>query len=140
MVPAHFVALERMPLTPNAKIDRKALPAPDAAQAAQAEYVAPSGELEGVVAALWQDVLGIEKVGTRDNFFDIGGHSLLVVRLHRSLAEVVDRPLSLTDLYRFPTIESLVSYLESDGRSDSTQKGSDRAKLRKSMRRRRARS
>jgi len=142
MVPSAFVQLDEMPLTPNAKVDRKALPAPEAVAArgaAAAEVVAPEGELENRIAAAWRDVLGQETIGTKDNFFDIGGHSLLVVRLHRILKEQVERPLALTDLYRFPTIHSLAEWLQADASASSSAKGVDRAQQRREAASRRRR-
>ncbi|MBD0319648.1 MAG: LLM class flavin-dependent oxidoreductase, partial [Gemmatimonadetes bacterium] len=113
MVPAHFVVMAALPLTPNAKVDRKALPAPDrAAPAAEAaEYQAPASELERAVAEIWAEVLGVERVGIRDNFFDLGGHSLLTVRVHSRLRATVARNVTITDLFRFPTIQTLVGHL-----------------------------
>ncbi|MCY9687161.1 non-ribosomal peptide synthetase, partial [Paenibacillus apiarius] len=93
MIPSHFIRLEKMPLTPNGKLDRKALPAPEGALRMGTEYAAPRTATEAKLAQLWQEVLGLERVGIRDNFFDIGGHSLramtLVSRIHQTLeAEV----------------------------------------------------
>ncbi|RLC10635.1 MAG: peptide synthetase, partial [Deltaproteobacteria bacterium] len=119
MVPSAFLFLDRYPQTPNGKIDRKALPAPNAARArSTAEYKPPGSELELTIAETWKEVLYLDQVGIDDNFFDMGGHSLLVVQAHRKLREVVSDPLSLTDLYRFPTIRGLVAHLSSDGGSE----------------------
>lgn len=132
MIPGHLAELPGLPLTPNGKIDRKALPAPDAvAPAAQLPYVAPENELEQSLVELWQEVLGLERVGTQDNFFDIGGHSLLVVKLHREIKSRVDRPVALTDLYRFTTIQALTEHLSSDGSSESLAASTDRAQRRR---------
>ncbi|MBN0134002.1 hypothetical protein JTL58_34585, partial [Pseudomonas aeruginosa] len=76
MVPAHLLFLERLPLSPNGKVDRKALPAPDASLLQEA-YVAPRSELECQVAAIWQEVLKLQRVSLDDHFFELGGHSLL---------------------------------------------------------------
>ncbi|WP_029951802.1 condensation domain-containing protein, partial [Burkholderia sp. A1] len=81
MIPAAYVALDILPLTPNGKIDRRALPAPDESAYARRDYAAPEGALETELAAIWQDVLGCERVGRHDNFFELGGHSLLAVTL-----------------------------------------------------------
>ncbi|HWH73294.1 MAG TPA: MupA/Atu3671 family FMN-dependent luciferase-like monooxygenase [Methylibium sp.] len=143
MLPAHFVTLAALPQTPNGKIDRKALPAPDAGSAPAAEpaaYVAPTSELEETIAAIWKDVLKLSQVGTRDNFFDLGGHSLLAVQTHRRLKETLNRPLSITDIFRFPTIASLSAFLGQDGEDDAgAQAGAARAQGRRAaMQRRRA--
>ena len=140
MLPAHFVVIDAMPQTPNGKIDRKALPAPDQAQSAvaQAEFVAPAGDLEATIAAIWKDVLKLPQVGTRDNFFDLGGHSLLAVQTHRRLKEALQRELSITDIFRFPTIHSLSAYLTKDGDDDAAaQTGMARAQGRRAAMQRR---
>jgi natural product biosynthesis luciferase-like monooxygenase protein len=139
MVPSNFVVLDKFPLTPNAKVDRKALPAPDKVAArSTAEYVAPAGELEQSIAEVWAEVLNVSQVGMDDNFFDLGGHSLLTVQMHRRLKELVDRPLALTDLFRFPTIRTLVEFLQGDGGSENMEKSKDRAEARKAALSRRA--
>ena len=140
MVPAAVVALPRMPLTANGKVDRKQLPPPEQAAAAQgdAEPVAPENDLESQLVDLWKEVLGLDRVGVQDNFFDIGGHSLLVVRMHRRLQDVVPNPVSLTDLFRFPTIRAFSSFL-SDGSSSAVQEAADRGSKRLEMMKRRRR-
>ncbi len=113
MVPAAFVPLEALPLTPNGKLDRRALPAPEQARPDQeGTFVAPRNEVEGKIAAAWQETLGLERVGIDDNFFDLGGHSLLLVRLHSRLQELLGAELSLVDLFRFPTVASLAQFLD----------------------------
>lgn len=111
MVPSHVVVLDRLPRTPNLKVDRKALPAPDQSAAPGAVYVQPGNELEQTIAAIWQEALRVSQVGVNDNFFDIGGHSLLTVKVHSRLRTAIDRPVSITDLFRFPTIRSLAEHL-----------------------------
>ena len=107
MIPTYFVQLERMPLTPNGKIDRKALPAPEGIIPAAVEYAAPRTHIEAHLARIWQEVLGLERVGVYDNFFEIGGHSLrataMVSRLHKEMQ--INVPLR--HIFRFPTIELL---------------------------------
>ncbi len=132
MVPNDVVVLDAMPLTPNGKIDRKQLPATQGgAQASAAAYEAPSDELQQTIVNIWQDTLKLDKVGVKDNFFDLGGHSLLIVRVHQLLKAQVDKPISLTDLYRFPTIASLTEFLNSDKQNESLKKSSDRASRRR---------
>ncbi|SEN84318.1 natural product biosynthesis luciferase-like monooxygenase domain-containing protein [Gemmobacter aquatilis] len=112
MIPAHFVRLDSFPLTPNRKVDRKALPAPQA-QVEQAAHVAPEAGLEAQIAAIWQKVLGVPKVGAKDNFFALGGHSLLAVQAHRELRDGLGlTKLSITDIFRFPTLSALAAHLE----------------------------
>lgn len=111
MLPSAFATLERFPLTPNGKIDRNALPKPEG----QGELAADERPLEGVeelLAGLWTAVLGLERIGREQNFFELGGHSLLVVQLQRDLERELERQISLTDLYRFPTIRGLADHLE----------------------------
>ena len=136
MLPAHFVCLDAFPQTPNRKIDRKALPAPaDAAVPAPSAEAprAPSNEIENAIVQIWREVLQIDRVGTEDNFFDLGGHSLLAVKTHRRLCEVLPRRVSITDLFRFPTVRALAEYVSDAGGSGPTlQQSQDRAELRKS--------
>ena len=114
MVPARITVLERIPRTPNGKLDRRALAGTrPAAPAGGPEPVAPVGETELRLARLWCETLGLEQVGVDRNFFDLGGHSLLVVRLLRRMGEVTSRRVGLTDLFRFPTIRSLARFLNS---------------------------
>ncbi|WP_241090018.1 condensation domain-containing protein, partial [Pseudomonas viridiflava] len=98
MVPTHFVLLDAMPLTANGKLDRKALPAPDATQL-QAQYVAPEGELEQQLAAIWAKVLKVEQVGRTDNFFELGGHSLLATQVISRIRQHLSVELSLRHLF-----------------------------------------
>ena len=143
MVPGTWVSLDRMPLTPNGKIDRRSLPAPrEAGPSEAAAYEAPANELEATIAGCWEKTLGVERVGVAENFFDIGGHSLLVVQLHRLLTEALPHELSLVDLYRFPTIRALTDHLgasEGEPREAAAQEGVDRAAQRRQARGRRRR-
>ena len=111
MVPSAFVVLESLPLTPNGKVDRRALPAPDQESYARREYEAPQGELEVALAGIWQELLGVERVGRQDNFFELGGHSLLVVQLLARVRQVLARELSLQELFEAPTIRGLARQL-----------------------------
>jgi thioesterase domain-containing protein/acyl carrier protein len=109
MVPADFVFVESFPLTPNGKVDRRALPEPQAAEPAWAgSFVAPRDEFESKMARLWAQVLGRESVGVRDNFFDLGGHSLLALRLTSRIEKEFRRKLTLTALIQAPTVEEMV--------------------------------
>ncbi|HEY0605416.1 MAG TPA: amino acid adenylation domain-containing protein, partial [Herpetosiphonaceae bacterium] len=118
MVPNAFVLLDELPFTPNGKIDYRALPQPDGARPnLAAAYVAPRTELEQTIAGIWQELLDVDQVGLHDNFFDLGGHSLLVIQLHGKLNEhlgataaMLDR-VSMVDLFKYPTISALSEYL-----------------------------
>ncbi|MFT0475969.1 amino acid adenylation domain-containing protein [Pseudomonas antarctica] len=116
MVPAQWVVLEQMPLSPNGKLDRKALPKPQAS-AAEA-YQAPHSEIEQHVAAVWSEVLGVEQVGLNDNFFELGGHSLRVLLLKERLRQVSGVNLSVSQLMLNPTVRGQVNCLQGDARSE----------------------
>jgi amino acid adenylation domain-containing protein len=111
MVPSLFVFLEAMPLTANNKVDRKALPAPDSTLASGAVHVAPRDQIDIQMAALWQQVFEIDKVGIHDNFFDLGGHSLKAAQLFHLIEQVYGRHLPLSTLFQAPTIATLTSVL-----------------------------
>lgn len=122
MVPTHFMMLEALPLTPNGKIDRQVLPAPDQTRPElKTPYVSPRSEMERRVAAVWKDVLHIERVGVNDNFFDLGGHSLLVTQVHNRLQEAFGKELTVLDLFRYPSIGALVKYLNQEDEQSSFQ-------------------
>ncbi|MEH1798870.1 MAG: amino acid adenylation domain-containing protein [Nostoc sp.] len=114
MVPTAFMILEALPLTSNGKVDRQALPMPDALRPElEVAYVVPQTEVEKTIASVWQKALNLEKIGIHDNFFEIGGHSLLLVTVHSQLQEILKAELSTLDLFRYPTINSLAEYLNS---------------------------
>nr|WP_265415078.1 phosphopantetheine-binding protein [Tumebacillus algifaecis] len=114
MVPSLFVLLDEFPLTANGKIDRGALPAPDRGRAVGAEYVAPASELEQQVTAIWQEVLGVDQIGVHDNFFDLGGHSLLMVQVHERLQAQMQREFSVVEMFKYPTVFAVVKFLQQD--------------------------
>ncbi|MEG7354090.1 amino acid adenylation domain-containing protein [Bacillus inaquosorum] len=107
MIPAHFVQLDKMPLTPNGKLNRQLLPAPVKNRDKGIEYVLPQTPAEIQLTAIWQDVLGLEQVGIRDHFFDIGGHSLRATALIAKIQKQMHVQIPLRDVFRFPTIEQL---------------------------------
>jgi amino acid adenylation domain-containing protein len=114
MLPNAFMILEALPLTSNGKVDRQALPMPDALRPElEVAYVIPQTEVEKTIASVWQKALNLEKIGIHDNFFEIGGHSLLLVKVHSQLQEILKAELSTLDLFRYPTINSLAEYLSS---------------------------
>ncbi|MGQ3482135.1 condensation domain-containing protein, partial [Paenibacillus sp. TY11] len=112
MVPSYFVQLESMPLTPNGKIDRKALPAPEGSLQTGADYTAPRTGVESVLAQIWQDVLGLEQVGVKENFFEIGGHSLRATTLTSKIHKELNKSLPLRSIFEAPTIEHLAAVIE----------------------------
>ena len=121
MVPGHFMPLTSFALTPNRKVDRKALPAPVATTAAV--FVAPTSGVEETLTAIWKRVLGIDKIGASDNFFALGGHSLLAVQLHREIRETFGTSkISITDIFRFPTLQALAEHLGVGTAATPTQK------------------
>ncbi|MGF6482694.1 amino acid adenylation domain-containing protein [Paraburkholderia sp. JPY419] len=111
MVPAAFVPLAALPLTVNGKLDRRALPAPADDAYARRGYEAPRGELETVLAQLWAELLGLERVGRHDHFFELGGHSLLAVRLLSRLSQIAGVELSLAMLFARPVLADLAASL-----------------------------
>jgi len=114
MVPAMVVPLAEVPLTRSGKTDRRALPDPrELLKRRRAAYVAPTGELEAAIAGIWQEVLGVERVGIHDNFFDLGGNSLLVVQAYDRLVEAVGERITLVELFQYPTVTLLAGRLGS---------------------------
>ncbi len=111
MVPSAFMVLEAFPLTPNGKLDRKALPKPAATRDQATEFTPPKNEVERIIAEIWKNHLSIAKVGSQDNFFDLGGHSLLMISVHSDLEERFNRKISIIELYKFPTISMLASFI-----------------------------
>ncbi|MFG6101397.1 amino acid adenylation domain-containing protein [Leptothoe sp. EHU-05/26/07-4] len=139
MIPGSFMFLKELPLKSNGKVDRQSLPAPNQIRPELAEtFVAPSNEVEQTLAAIWQEMLQVEKVGVNDNFFELGGHSLLVVQVHSKLQSTFNQDVSITDLFKYPTISTLADYL-SQGKSkqSSLEKVQIQAEERLNSRRRR---
>ena len=112
MVPASFVMLDTLPLTPNGKVDLKALQdlQPDRPEL-EAAYVAPQSKLEREIGAIWKEALHIERVGIHDNFFDLGGHSILLIQIQSKLEELLKQDISMLELFEHPTICTLARYL-----------------------------
>ncbi|KPV61245.1 hypothetical protein QJ48_01210 [Paenibacillus sp. A3] len=107
MIPSYFVQVERMPLTPNGKIDRKALPAPEGSVPTGMEYVAPRTSLEARLTEIWQEVLGLPNIGVQDNFFDLGGHSLKVLQMLQKVSVELDVQVPLHTVFKMPTVEAM---------------------------------
>jgi amino acid adenylation domain-containing protein len=113
MVPATFVKLDALPLTSNGKVDYRALPE-QAQPDLESTYVAPQSDLERMITNIWQELLHVNKVGIHHNFFDIGGHSLLMVQVHSKLQKALNRDISLLDMFQFPTISKLAKHLSQE--------------------------
>ena len=112
MVPTAFVMLEAIPLTPNGKIDRRSLPTPDTSSLSLGtSFVSPRDTLELQLAKIWSDVLNVHPIGVQDNFFDLGGHSLLSVRLMAQIQQQLGKNLPLATLFQGATVEHLASFL-----------------------------
>jgi amino acid adenylation domain-containing protein len=110
MVPGHFVLLEQLPLTSNGKVDRRRLPVPDVLRPDMDNpYVAPVTGLEREMAAIWRDILRVERIGVYDNFFELGGHSLLAMKLVARVRNVLEYELPLRVLFETPTVAGLVA-------------------------------
>jgi len=127
MIPSAFVMLDALPLTPNGKVDRQALPYPEVRPELAAAYVTPQTEVEQNIAAVWQEVLNVEKLGIHDNFFDLGAHSIHIGQVNGKLRELLSRDLSMIEMFKYPTISSLAQYLNQSQPPSSYQKIHDRA-------------
>ncbi|MET0264840.1 MAG: amino acid adenylation domain-containing protein [Duganella sp.] len=120
MLPGAFVVLAELPLSPNGKLDRKALPAPDRAALAVSDYAVPQGATEAAIAAIWQQLLGVPQVGRNDRFFALGGHSLLAVQALSRLRQAFGVELALRELFADPALAALAQLVEAAGRSTMT--------------------
>jgi natural product biosynthesis luciferase-like monooxygenase protein len=141
MIPSSFVRLDKLPMTLNGKVDRKGLPAVGGARKQlQSEYIQPKGELEAQIAEIWRRALNVDKVGREDNFFDLGGHSLLLAQVHGQLCQALGRSLPLVKMLEHPTVSSLARFLSQEqiDSSSTMQRSLDRVeKLREGLNRQR---
>lgn len=110
MVPGVIMVLDKLPLNFNGKVDRKALPVPTFSE--RPVYESPAGKIAMDIAAVWTEVLGIDNVGMHDSFFELGGHSLLLIRVHHLLEQRLSAPLSIVDLFQYPSVGSLAAKIE----------------------------
>jgi amino acid adenylation domain-containing protein len=132
MVPAHYVWLDEMPLTPHGKLDRRALPEPDFTELQASDgHCGARNDLERTLANVWQAVLGVPRVGTADSFFELGGTSLMMVQVHQRLASVLPQKVRTTALFQYPTIAGLAQHLSQAADMEKTQAkaAQDRAML-----------
>ncbi|HEX2058800.1 MAG TPA: amino acid adenylation domain-containing protein, partial [Actinomycetota bacterium] len=123
MVPGAFVTLDEVPLTPHGKLDRQALPAPEGRPDLDAAYVAPRTPTEELLAGIWSQVLGVERVGVHDDFFDLGGHSLTGTQIVSRLRATLGVEVSVVELFAKPTIALLAVEVEAQGGRDETDEG-----------------
>ena len=129
MVPAAFVLLDALPLNASGKIDRAALPAPESAGEAAGEWVPPATHLEELLARVTADLLGLARVGLRDNFFDLGGHSLLLVKLHAALKREFATDIALVELFQRTTVAGQADRLvRTNSANDALQRAQQRAR------------
>ncbi|WP_414859085.1 phosphopantetheine-binding protein [Nostoc sp. KVJ3] len=138
MMPSTFIMLKALPLTSNGKVNHNALPESNGDRPElAATYEPPQTEVEQTIVNIWEQMLHVEKVGIHDNFFDIGGHSLLLVQVHAKLREVFPTDISVLNLFEYPTINSLAKYLthkqiEISSFEESTQRAESRTTSRQS--------
>jgi len=137
MVPTAFVLLPELPLTPNGKVDPKALPAPtDSLRPEPTVRTAPQNRIEQNIATIWQDVLGISNVSRDNNFFDLGGHSLQLVRVNARLRQAFNKDIPVVDMFRFTTVRALANHLSPQADSNSSETIGEPGDLRKTSPRR----
>ena len=111
MIPAHFAQVEKIPLTPNGKIDRRALDKYGTKLAGGAIYEEPRNALEEKIAAVWKEILNVEKVGIHDNYFELGGNSLNIIKINRELQEVFQKDIPVVAMFRYTTVHALAGFL-----------------------------
>jgi hypothetical protein len=129
MIPTAFVEMEWLPLTPNGKLDRKGLPLPEARRPdAENNFVPPRSDKEQAIANVWRELLHVERVGLHDNFFDLGGHSLLVVQAQAKLREVLNADVPVVRLFQYPTVSALANFLGNGAKHDPLQKVRERGR------------
>ncbi len=129
MVPCEFIFLESLPLSPNGKVDRAALPvAQTMARVNDEVALSPRTELEQQIAGIWRRVLGLKQVGTDDNFFDLGGDSLQLLDAHAELKRMVSSKLTVIDLFEYTTVNALANYLAGNGRASQLFEIQERAR------------
>jgi acyl carrier protein len=132
MIPAAFITLQELPKNAGGEVDRAGLAVLGQEQLTS-EFVLPRTELEKTIAAAWQAALGIDQVGVYDNFFDIGGHSLRMIQIHQKLKAELSVDIELLNLFQFPTIDSLVRFLQAGYNfGDKSRETRDRAGRQKS--------
>jgi acyl carrier protein len=112
MVPQNFVRLESIPISPNGKVNRNALPRPDFEKITENKYEAPRTEMEHKIAAIWQEVLKYKNVGIHDDFFELGGHSLLATQVMSRIKQLLNIEIPLRSLFETRTVSSLANLID----------------------------
>ncbi|UCH96901.1 MAG: non-ribosomal peptide synthetase, partial [Candidatus Aminicenantes bacterium] len=112
MIPSYFMQLEKIPLTPNGKVDRKSLPGPDKSLKAASEYAAPTNETEKQLVKIWQELLKVKKIGIKDNFFELGGHSLLAMNMVLRIQACFGMEISLVEIFDNPRIAQISRHIQ----------------------------
>jgi amino acid adenylation domain-containing protein len=121
MIPQLFEAVEAIPLSANGKVDAAALPVPSGTRPElNVQYQAPGSEIEHQIASIWRELLHLDRVGTHDNFFDLGGHSLLLTQVHSRLSGMYEKELTIVDMFRCPTIHLLAQFIGEDGKPQAS--------------------
>ena len=119
MIPTAFFALDKLPLTATGKMDRRKLSTQDVTLLSNEAYIAPRTDIEKQLVNIWKTILGVEKVGINDNFFDLGGNSLLLIQVRHQMIKQLNKNLSMVDFYHYPTISALTKYLTMDKKASS---------------------
>ena len=119
MVPSFFIILDELPLLPNGKLNTKALPKPESVKGFSTNYEAAKNDIEKKVEKIWESILNIDHIGVNDNFFDIGGHSLLLIQVYYKIKESFKTDLAVVDMFKYSTIRSLSEYLGSKEKGDN---------------------
>jgi amino acid adenylation domain-containing protein len=128
MVPTTYISIDKLPLNASGKVDRRALPAPEGQRIQRdVAHVKPKEGLESTIAGIWEDVLQVKKVGAQDNFFDLGGHSLLLLKVKQRLEAALGQEISVITLFRHSTVQQLAQHLDDAKRPDALQSGRSRA-------------
>ncbi len=137
MLPSYYMFIDSLPKTPNGKIDRKSLPKPDNTRPElETRFEIPQNDLERLVADIWKDKLKLDRIGINDNFFDLGGHSVLLAQIYQELNRVLPhKELSIVDLFQYPTVHSLAQYLnQSKAEPESELQQEERSNIRRNRR------
>jgi acyl carrier protein len=112
MIPSYFVQIEKIPLTPNGKVDRKSLPGPDKSLAVTTGYVPPGNEIEKKLVEIWKELLNAKKIGINDNFFELGGHSLLAMNMALSIQTCLGIEIPLGEIFDHPRISEIAGLIQ----------------------------